>query len=44
MFQPKSNLEYRKYLQQNSIKLMMINQQLYNNTVSIKPPLSSFKF
>ncbi len=44
MYQPKTNLDYRKHLQQNAIKIMMINQQLYNNTVSINPPLSSFKF
>lgn len=44
MYQPKTNLDYRKYLQQNAIKIMMVNQELYNNRVSIKPPLSSFKF
>lgn len=41
---PKTNLEYRKYLQNNAIKIMMVNQAQYNNQVSINPPISSFKF
>lgn len=40
----KNNMEYRKYLQTHATKIMIINQQQYNNTVAINTPISSINF